>query len=189
MKLNIEAMMRLGLLTLVGMGVVALLINHFIDAVDIPSMLAGKYRWYWQLLTGAIYGLASGFLANFIVGAPFMKPVRLKYERLFEGFDLNLSEIWFISFCAGVGEELLFRGAIQPLLGIPLTSIIFVGIHGYLNPKDWRITVYGVFMTGVIWVMSIGAEQIGLLFAIVAHMLIDVVLLGALSPNKDKLRA
>lgn len=189
MKLNIEAMMRLGLLTLVGMGVIALLINHFADAVDIASMLAGKYQWYWQLLSGVVYGLGAGFLANFIVGAAFMKPVRIKYERMFEGLDLNISEIWFISFCAGVGEELLFRGAIQPLIGVPLTSIIFVAIHGYLNPKDWRITIYGAFMTAVIWVMGIGAEQIGLLFAIIAHMLIDVVLLGALSPNRDKLEA
>jgi hypothetical protein len=37
--------------------------------------------------------------------------------------------------------------------------------------------------------MGIGAEQVGLISAIVAHMLIDVVLLGALSPNRDKLRA
>jgi membrane protease YdiL (CAAX protease family) len=189
MKLNIEAMMRLGLLTLVGMGAVALLINHFVEAVDIASMLVGKYAWYWQLIIGTAYGLLAGFLANFIVGASFMKPVRIKYERMFEGFDLSLSEIWFISFCAGVGEELLFRGAIQPLIGIPLTSIIFVAIHGYLNPKDWRITIYGVFMTGIIWIIGIGAVQVGLLSAIVAHMLIDVVLLGALSPNRDKLRA
>jgi|JI7StandDraft_1071085.scaffolds.fasta_scaffold100493_2 hypothetical protein len=189
MKLNIEAMMRLGLFTLVGMGAVALLVNHFVESVDIATMLIGKFAWYWQLLFGTIYGLFSGYLANFIVGASFMRPVRIKYERMFEGFDLSISEIWFISFCAGVGEELLFRGAIQPLLGIPLTSIFFVAIHGYLNPKDWRISIYGVFMTGVIWIMGIGAEQVGLISAIVAHMLIDVVLLGALSPNRDKLRA
>ncbi len=179
--------MRLGLLTLVGMGSVALLINEFSETVDIASMLLGPLPWYWQVLIGAVYGIVSGFLANFIVGMSFMSPVRVKYESIFAGFELGLSEIWFISFCAGVGEELLFRGAIQPLIGIPITSIVFVAIHGYLNPKDWRISIYGIFMTGVIWVLGIGAEKIGLLSAIVAHMLIDVVLLGALNPNRSKL--
>ncbi|MFN6378156.1 MAG: CPBP family intramembrane glutamic endopeptidase [Flavobacteriales bacterium] len=189
MKFSIDAVMRLGLLTLVGMGAVALLINHFSETVDIASMLMGPMSWYWQLLIGTGYGVASGFLANFIISMSFMNPVRLKYESMFAGFDLNISEIWFISFCAGVGEELLFRGAIQPLIGIPITSIVFVAIHGYLNPRDWRISIYGVFMTGIIWIMGIGAEQVGLLSAIVAHMLIDVVLLGALNPNRNNLGA
>ncbi|MBK7566807.1 MAG: CPBP family intramembrane metalloprotease [Bacteroidetes bacterium] len=41
----------------------------------------------------------------------------------------------FLSFCAGVGEELLFRGAIQPWLGIWLTALLFI-FYTDLNPKD-----------------------------------------------------
>jgi membrane protease YdiL (CAAX protease family) len=76
-----------------------------------------------------------------------------------------------------VGEEILFRGAIQPFLGVAVTSVLFVAVHGYLNPKDWRLSVYGVFMTiGIAWLGYL-AETQGLLSAIIGHTIIDVYLL------------
>jgi membrane protease YdiL (CAAX protease family) len=92
-------------------------------------------------------------------------------------FRLNFSEVLLISLCAGVGEEILFRGAIQPFLGVAVTSVLFVAVHGYLNPKDWRLSVYGAFMT--IGIASLGylAETQGLLSAIIGHTIIDVYLL------------
>jgi membrane protease YdiL (CAAX protease family) len=37
---------------------------------------------------------------------------------------------WFLlALAAGVGEELLFRGALQPVLGLGLTSVLFALIH------------------------------------------------------------
>jgi hypothetical protein len=72
---------------------------------------------------------------------------------------------------------MLFRGALQPLLGIPITSILFVAIHGYLNPRDWRLSIYGLFMTaGIAWLGYL-TDSRGLLSAIVGHTIIDVYLL------------
>lgn len=56
-------------------------------------------------------------------------------ERLYEGFGF-----WHwlaLAIGAGVGEEILFRGALQPVLGIWFTSLLFAVVHvqyGLLNP-------------------------------------------------------
>lgn len=184
--MNVQQMLRLGLLTLFGMSAIALIIHFFSDTVDISRMILGGLSWWNQLLIGAVYGVVAGLLARFLVGLKFMEPVRTKYERLFKDFDLDTSQIWFISFCAGVGEELLFRGALQPLLGIPITSVIFVAIHGYLNPLNWRLSIYGIVMTIIIALMGWMAQTIGLLTAISAHIIIDVVLLSALFPAEQE---
>lgn len=186
MKLNIETMLRLGLITLVGMSVGAVIIDRFSDSVDIASMIMMRESVLWQFVIGIGLGLISGYAAFALVQLPFMEPVRNKYSSVFNDFDLSVSEIWFISFCAGVGEELLFRGALQPLFGIPLTSAVFVAIHGYLNITNWRLSIYGIFMTIVIACIGWAAETFGLITAIISHMLIDVILLGALVPKRFK---
>lgn len=186
MKLSIEVMMRLGLFTLVGMSAGAIIIDRFSETVDIASMIMVLKPLWMQISVGIVLGLIAGYAAYALIQRPFMAPVREKYSNMFGEFELTVSEIWFISFCAGVGEELLFRGALQPLLGIPFTSVIFVAIHGYLNPANWRLSIYGIFMTFIIAFIGWSAQAIGLLTAIVAHMIIDVILLGALIPKRFK---
>lgn len=130
-----------------------------------------------QLAVGVVMGLVAGFTARFIISRDFMRSVRLKYARMFGNLDLSLSEVMFIAVCAGFGEELLFRGVIQPLLGIAITSVLFVAIHGYLNPKDWRVSVYGLFMSLVIVGFGLATDFFGIWSAIIAHTLVDIILL------------
>jgi membrane protease YdiL (CAAX protease family) len=105
-----------------------------------------------------------------------MRPIRKKYAPLIQNLKLSTTAIVLLSFCAGFGEELLFRGALQPLLGIWITAIIFVAIHGYLNPRDWRLSVYGTVMTLIIVVLGYMTEVWGIFTACAAHMAIDIVL-------------
>ena len=48
---------------------------------------------------------------------------------------------------AGLGEETLFRGAVQPTLGILPTSILFASMHVQYGPS---------LLLGYIFVLSIG---------------------------------
>jgi membrane protease YdiL (CAAX protease family) len=130
-----------------------------------------------QLLWGAIAGLGIAVGAHLLIASPLLDAVNSSYARMLGRFKLTFSEILLISLCAGVGEEMLFRGAIQPFLGIPISSILFVAIHGYLNPRDWRLSIYGIFMTIGIACLGYLAESRGLLSAIVGHTIIDVYLL------------
>lgn len=172
--------------TLLGMPLIAWVIAHYAE-IDLWARWTGDAAFWKQILIGIPAGLVSGFLALLIIRREFMRGVRVRYARMIGELDLNWSEILFISMCAGVGEELLFRGVLQPLIGdllgsinagIVMTAFLFVAIHGYLNPRDWRISVYGAFMTLVIAGLGWLTELYGVWTAVIAHMLIDVILLA-----------
>jgi membrane protease YdiL (CAAX protease family) len=167
----------MGLATLFGMGTIGALIIEFIQGKDWRSVFTHGIDWYYQLAIGLTYGFVAALLALLLLRQDFMQEIKGFYADMFKDMDLSIGAILFISYCAGVGEELLFRGALQHYMGIYITSIVFVAIHGYLNPKDWRLSIYGVFMTVVIIGISFMYEQIGMISAMSAHFMIDVVLL------------
>jgi membrane protease YdiL (CAAX protease family) len=170
-------LMRLALATLIGMPLIAIVVDRFSDTVNLQLAITGDANYSMQLLWGAISGLGIAVGAHLLIASPLLNEVNTSYARLLGRFRLTFSEILLISLCAGVGEEMLFRGAIQPFLGIPITSVLFVAIHGYLNPRDWRLSVYGIFMTAGIALLGYLCQTRGLLSAIVGHTLIDVYLL------------
>lgn len=175
----------LGLFTLLGMGGLGLLIIHWSDGASFPDMLRGTVPVWKQVLIGTGFGTLSAFLAWGIIRLPFMKPVERKYRVLIGSIGIGWSDVIFLSLCAGIGEEVLFRGGIQPHLGVWPTAILFVALHGYLNPKDWRITLYGVFMTVAIGIMGILFDRYGAWTAFTAHSIIDIVLLKALTRSYE----
>lgn len=75
--------------------------------------------------------------------------------------------------CAGVGEEILFRGAIQPHLGIWPTAILFIVLHGYLSFSNLALMLYGVLMVVVSAGLGYLFDNFGIHAAIVAHFLFD----------------
>jgi membrane protease YdiL (CAAX protease family) len=170
-------LMRLALATLIGMPLIAIVVDRFSDTVNLQLAITGDGNYSMQLLWGVIAGLGIAVGAHLLIASPLLDAVNSSYARMLGRFKLTFSEILLISLCAGVGEEMLFRGAIQPFLGIPISSILFVAIHGYLNPRDWRLSIYGIFMTIGIACLGYLAESRGLLSAIVGHTIIDVYLL------------
>jgi len=143
-------------------------------------LITGPEPVWTQLLAGLGVGTAMGFVALWLVRRPFMAPVLRRYSTLIGPLMTRRSDRLFVSFCAGVGEELFFRGALQHWLGIPVTAVLFVAIHGYLDPRSWRISIYGVVMTGLIVALGWMADHWGLLAPMAAHAMIDVVLLEGL---------
>ncbi len=60
--------------------------------------------------------------------------------------ETKLIDLCFISACAGLGEELLFRGVIQAKLGIVVASIIFGLLH-FITPAYCVIaTIMGFYI-------------------------------------------
>ena len=181
--------MGLALFTLIGFPAIGMvLIRAFTEE---PVTIMGRYSvaLWKQLAVGVPLGLVLGFAAWGIVSMPFMESIRSKYSKLIAKFGLGWNEILFVSFCAGFGEELLFRGSLQYLLGIWTTAIIFVALHGYINPRDWRISVYGLFMTLAIASLGYATEHIGIWSAVVAHTIIDIILFRFLVNKGEKLLA
>lgn len=171
----------LATLTLVGFPFVGWILLWLLDGPAFYTLLVPSDRLWLELPIGAALGLVSGWTAWLLVKSPLMDPVRDKYGNLIQQFDLSPLQMVYVSLCAGIGEEILFRGVIQPYLGIWITAIFFVAIHGYLNPFNRRLFLYGAFMTLVIAAIGYLAQEMGLYGAMLAHALIDLILLWKLT--------
>ena len=123
-------------------------------------------------LVGLVIGAITAAGAWWLLQWNFLIPVAERYARLLRPWISGRRDRWFISCCAGVGEELLFRGAVQYWLGVPLTAIIFVALHGYLNPRNARVSVYGAYLVLCMWGFGLIVDRMGLLPAMVAHVLV-----------------
>ncbi len=177
LKFSRETLYHLCLLTLLGFSFLGgLLVVLFQKKVFLSLFLNAPKGVWEQLSIGLIYGIACSLIALLIITRSFFKNEYLFFANLIKVADIKLYDIAFFSFCAGVGEEILFRGALQPWLGIWVTAIIFVGLHGYLNPKNWRLSIYGIFMIIVVAGFGYLYERAGLISAIAAHFIIDVIL-------------
>ena len=150
------------------------------------EMVKGDLSFLSQAGIGLCFGLVAAFSGWGLIRMPFMEPVEGKYRSIIGSIRIGWPDIIFISLCAGVGEEILFRGGIQPHLGVWPTAILFVALHGYLNPMDWRISLYGAFMTIAIAIIGKLYIHVGAISAFLAHTMIDIVLIRALIKAYDE---
>jgi len=171
--------------TIVVFGGLGLLIISFVRPAGIVDFLQGSARLWVQITIGLVVGFVTAKGAWQIVELPLLKDTKQFFSGLIRPLKLNMLEIVFISICAGIGEELFFRGAIQPILGVWFTSILFVLLHGYLNPFKLYLSMYGAYMVLVIGVLGLLTDHFGIITAMVAHTVIDVVLLKELGQNNS----
>lgn len=156
-------------------------IMHFVGPVSLPQAFKYGDSLPLQVLLGLMVGILIGTLGWLLINRPYLSSTKEFFVEIIGQWKLNWAEILFVSCCAGIGEEILFRGAVQPLIGIGWTSLLFVVLHGYINPFNPSMTVYGIFMVLAVAGMGWVAFHRGLVSAIVAHTVIDVILLYLLS--------
>ncbi len=177
----------LGLFTIIGFPLAAFVINYFFSSESFWDIFISKKGILYELLIGLIYGIFAGLIAWRIIKLKILEPIRDKYQDIIGSLRMNIGTIIIVSICAGVGEEILFRGILQSYFGIWITAVGFVAIHGYLNPLDWRISLYGSYMILAIVVIGYLHQYYGLTSAMLAHTMIDIVLFIKLTteyPNK-----
>ena len=147
----------------------------------LPELLEKGASFPLQILWGSILGVTIGGLAWVLIDQSFFDQPREFFVGIIGPWRLSWLEIIFVSCCAGIGEEILFRGAIQPHLGIVWTSILFVVLHGYISPFNGPLSLYGLFMIVAIGLLGWAAVHFGLVVAMVAHTIIDIILLHFLT--------
>ena len=139
----------------------------------------------FKLGIGIQLGIVYAFLALLLMQAPVFNKMPSRIEHLVKSMNLNLVDCFLISVCAGVGEEILFRSGVQFYLGPIITTFIFIAIHGYLNPFNWRMSLYGLIVLPFIFLISYGYNEFGLWFSIGAHFAYDFVLFVAISKSDN----
>ncbi len=94
-------------------------------------------------------------------------------EEMASGTDVTLVAVLIFA-SAGLGEEILFRGAIQPRFGIVLTSAFWALVH---TQYQFSFVVLGLFLVGLMF--GFMRKYQGTTSAIIAHALYNaaVVLL------------
>lgn len=138
----------------------------------------------WTLI-GAEFGIVFG-IVMLIATSTETARVNFNYQiQLIRSLRLTIWDCLFLSFCAGIGEEFLFRIALQEWVHPIPSAIIFVAIHGYIRPKNWDITKYGLLVLIFILALSYAISVQGLGFCIAAHAAYDFVLFYSWSNYKS----
>lgn len=172
--------------TLVFMSLIGWVIIWYFQDRSMADQLLGPSPWYYQVGLGIVYGTLAALAGWQIVKLPQLNEIKKFFSGLIGNLQLTKLEVIYISICAGTGEEILFRGGIQPYLGIWFTSILFVLLHGYLNPKNIPITFYGIYMVIIIAGIGFMAINNGLISSIMAHIVIDLILITLLQSSFKK---
>lgn len=173
---NIIKIRFLGLVTLLIFPIPGYFIASYFNEVPFTKFLQVNRIEIVPLVYGLQIGFVYAFIAYLSMKAPFFDQLPNKVDRIIDQLPLTYADGIFLSACAGIGEELLFRAGIQPLLGPWITSVVFVALHGYLNPWDWKFSMYGLIVLPFIVVISFGFIHFGLWFSIAAHFAYDAVL-------------
>lgn len=160
------------ILSTIAIAVIALL--H--DKPYLPKLLGGL-----PLLQQASIGLTVGILywAFSVIGLKYAAGRKTTNATVESYSRLDLrgwNPVW-IALAAGFGEELLFRGALQPMLGIWLTSALFVVAHtrAYrFNELSSRVLLQAVSVFAMSVFFGYVAQYAGLVAAMIIHAAIDI---------------
>ncbi|HEU4610696.1 MAG TPA: CPBP family intramembrane glutamic endopeptidase [Kofleriaceae bacterium] len=123
-----RASLVIGLYT--AMGIVAFLIAAGRGDPDLYRL--GGHPKAWQLGAGPLIGFALGLA---VVGLTRVATRRFQWARdLHTSFrdllgPLTGREIVILALASSIGEELLFRGALLPWLGVWIQAAVFAALH------------------------------------------------------------
>jgi uncharacterized protein len=162
----------------------AFLINMLFGERPLATIALDGRPFVDQIAWGTTIALAVG--VPFVAGIQFipsLAPLRNQFVELAVRVDFSgLNPLWMAMF-AGLGEEVLFRGAIQPIIGLWWSSLVFVLLHSgtyQFRSLTWKKAVLAVFVFGVSLLLGYIFVNVGLLAAVAAHTIFDVVALFGL---------
>ena len=139
------------------------------------------------LLTNLLWGLGTGLLLislSLHASQNFQWASQLNLEFRKVLVPLTTWQIGAIAIASGTAEEIFFRGAIQPLLGLLPTSLLFGLMH--LIPRrtflPWAI--YAVF-AGFLFGCLLELRQ-NLFPSILSHVLVNFVMILVLNQTRPR---
>ncbi|HEX5167430.1 MAG TPA: type II CAAX endopeptidase family protein [Thermomicrobiales bacterium] len=140
-------------------------------------------------------GIAMGLVfVAFAISAASSLLVRYLQPDLYDRINENLGTMtsgidrWWgaviLGLCAGIGEEILFRGAIQPKYGIIVTSIVFAVLHQQYGAS---FVTAGVFGIGILF--GLERKYVNTTACIITHVVYNVIAVLAAQAADDEREA
>lgn len=139
-------------------------------------------RWPWEYPAGTSWPWPLGVLAGLVAGGALVAASRWA-QRAFPSVDglahelrgrlghLREVDVAAMAIGSAVGEELLFRGLIQPVLGLVLTSVLFGLVHLSMVRPWWTWPIMAT-LAGV-WIGGVTLLTGSLTAAVVAHATVN----------------
>jgi membrane protease YdiL (CAAX protease family) len=175
--LTVSALIFYVVMAVIGVGLVAMQGSSWVLIVfgDGQHLLR-------DTAAGAIAGLAVVGLTRLSLR---LEAVRALNDTLREMLGSpGTGAIAVLAVSSAIGEELLFRGALQPTLGLVLTSVIFAALHGGLNP---RFRLWALFALGAGLLLGGLTLWTGnLLAAILCHLTVNYFNLHTLIHGEEQ---
>jgi hypothetical protein len=177
-----SSIVRMGLFFYGAMGIAALVWRMWTpgDSILHPSPEAAARAWSVPAALGA--GLAAGLVALAISEAltRWTALGKALSDLLAESLGpLDRANAWLLALASGLAEEMFFRGALQPKVGIVGASILFGAAH-FLPRRE--LALWSVYAIGI--GLGLGAlyEWTGHLVApVAAHVLVNGINLPRLA--------
>lgn len=116
---------------------------------------------------------------------PSYRRLKMTFAQIFKG--LSFWQVVFLAALSSVGEEILFRGAIQPFLGVWFTAGIFALLHVDPEGRSYIWTLWAL-IGGI--VMGLAVQATGSLWpAIFIHFGVNLISIRRVSRLADKAAA
>ena len=112
----------------------------------------------WQTVLSAVLGFSIGAATSFlIIHWPPLHMIAERMANLVAWETLRIWDVLFVALLAAFGEELLFRGALQPLIGLVPAALVFGLLHATSLPHIIFASLLGLWFgllyqwTGSLW--------------------------------------
>jgi membrane protease YdiL (CAAX protease family) len=174
-----------------GSVAIADLVSQFVAFTVLAYVLVGVSIWRtfqeannrlgltWPTRRQVAVGVAGVFAGLFVMVVAgvlttvFQPDFNQEIEQATEGITESVSSpigAIFFGLGAGISEELLLRGAVQPRYGLVLTSALFALLH---NQYGISFVLLGVFLMGV--VLGLERKYFGTTAAIITHAIFNTI--------------
>ena len=158
-------------LTLLALGGVGFLVRRDLKAtIERLGLRIPRPVHYGVMAAGvlALYLLNVGVEAVQRTWLPALWEQDQRVNEMMAG-GLGLGGGLLLGVCAGVGEELAMRGALQPRLGLVFTSVVFAALHVHYS---W-VGMATILLLGV--VLGVIRERTSTTIAILVHTIYDIL--------------
>jgi membrane protease YdiL (CAAX protease family) len=151
----------------------------FAEAVDRLGIVAPTRATWVAVLIVTIALLGGVWLTDMAIGWLWLQlgwPVtdETAVEALFAYASKSMAGAIAVGVTAGLGEEVVVRGVLQPRLGILLTNLAFTAVHAYQYHWDALLQVFAIGL-----VLGVVRRRTDTTTTALIHSGYDVVALGA----------
>ena len=156
-----------GAMALVGLGVIHFGHESLSSIFALEPLMPDNAR--LLLIAGLVAGLL--LIMSYFFEDWFASYRELKISITSLLGPLSVSSTLYLALVSSIGEELLFRGAIQPYAGLVVTSILFCFLH---LGQDGKISAWSIWAVIAGLLMGWTYEQTSSLWpAVISHFIVN----------------